>query len=95
MHQRDLDRFMRKFYEDNNGCWIWTDYCVAQGYGRFSIKSVMYQAHKVSYEHFVGPVPEGLEIDHMCKVRGCVNPEHLQVITHKENVPRRRTIVTS
>lgn len=64
-------------------CWNWTGY-LNLGYGVFKSK----RAHRVAYEHLVGPIPEGLVIDHLCRNRACVNPEHMEPVTNKENVLR-------
>ena len=86
-----------------NGCWLWTGKLFSKGYGMFRRTEnrvrKTYYAHKFSYELFVGPVPEGLELDHtchnsdctlanQCPHRRCVNPEHVEPVTHAENVRR-------
>jgi hypothetical protein len=68
--------------DKSDGCWDWTGYKTATGYGR--VQGTKY-AHRVAYELQVGPIPDGLEIDHLCRNRGCVNPAHLEVVTHQEN----------
>ena len=67
-------------------CWIWSGSVSTQGYGKFSNPSLL--AHRVSYESMVGPIPEGLAIDHLCRVRTCVNPAHLDPVTAAENTRR-------
>ena len=69
----------------SDGCWLWRGKCLASGYGYLSVEGQTTFAHRVSYEYHVGPIPEGLHIDHLCRVRNCVNPEHLEPVTHKEN----------
>ena len=71
-------------------CWLWTGKPEAHGYGRLSIgrvdgKPVRMQAHRFAYELTVGPVPDGMVLDHLCRVRLCVNPEHLEPVTVQEN----------
>lgn len=68
-------------------CWEWLGY-THKGYGQIDIAGRTRVVHEVMFEHFVGPVPEGLELDHVCRNRRCANPNHLEVITHQENVRR-------
>lgn len=83
------DRIKRHVKVDENGCWIWQLAIRQPGYGRITIqnKTGLY-AHRVSYEAFVGPIPEGLEIDHLCRVRACCNPQHLEAVTPQVNTLR-------
>lgn len=71
-----------------DACWLWTAFLPACGYGRFYVNGKLHLAHRISYEMFVGPIPEGLCLDHLCRVRNCVNPRHLEPVTHQENVRR-------
>jgi hypothetical protein len=83
-----LSRFMAKV-EEADGHWLWRAATAANGYGRFAVsKKDIRQAHRVAYELLVGPIPEGLEIDHLCRVRHCVRPEHLELVTRRENLLR-------
>lgn len=72
-----------------DGCWEWQGKKNDQGYGLFSLKSVWYLAHRIAYEDRVGPIPEGLVLDHVkergCTSRSCVNPSHLEPVTQVEN----------
>ncbi len=70
------------------GCWFWTGTRKSTGYGQFWNGHRTVQAHRWSWEQRNGPIPEGLEIDHLCKQRDCVNPRHLEVVTRGENVRR-------
>lgn len=72
-----------------SGCWLWLGSIDRCGYGKMCNRRDRESlAHRNSYRAFVGPIPQGLEIDHLCKVRCCVNPLHLQAVTHRENVVR-------
>ena len=79
--------------EPNSGCWLWEAGCSRSGYGYISQARKMRQAHVVAYELFVGRVPEGKELDHLCGVRCCVNPAHLEPVTHRENLRRGKTLI--
>src|SRR4051812_21072155 len=84
-----LDRFWAKVQVGAPGqCWEWTATRDRGGYGRFYLRGGLAAAHRFSYQTFVGPIPEGLEIDHLCHNRGCVNPQHLDVVTRRENIKR-------
>jgi hypothetical protein len=78
------DRFWTSV--DTSGeCWLWTGSRQKNGYGRFSLKNRGRLAHRFAYELVVGPIPEGLEIDHLCRVRACVRPDHLEAVTRRVN----------
>ncbi len=88
MDMTAVERFTSKYtVEPNTGCWLWTAHVVKGGYGRFR-DGRMVLAHRWSYEHFNGPIPAGEEVDHLCRVRSCVNPQHLEAVTHVINVNR-------
>jgi len=74
--------------EKSSGCWIWKGY-IKNGYGVFNPGSLgPKQAHKLAWEDVRGEVPNGLVLDHLCRTRACVNPEHLEIVTIRENVLR-------
>lgn len=89
MDARALARFESKFaVEPNTGCWLWLGTVNANGYGVINLTVGERKAHRVSYEHYVGPIPAGLQLDHLCRQRCCVNPDHLEPVTNAENVRR-------
>lgn len=81
-------RFRTMYVEDESGCWLWIGSLNAGGYGQFNNGQTIVKAYRWSYEHHVGPVPEGLDLDHLCRVRHCVNPAHLEPVTRLENILR-------
>lgn len=84
------EQFFSKFVADaQTGCWLWTANKSKSGYGQFrKTTGINMRAHRYSYEFFRGKIPEGLVIDHLCMVKNCVNPCHLEVVTIKENTNR-------
>lgn len=85
-----VERFMEKIDRSagDGGCWLWTLVPHHSGYGLFQTGHGQVMAHRFSYELHVGPIPEGLQLDHLCRVRHCVNPAHLEPVTQSENVRR-------
>lgn len=67
------------------GCWLWTGTINYKGYGAISVNGRTKPAHRVVYEREIGPIPSGLVLDHLCRVRNCVNPAHLEAVTTAEN----------
>lgn len=79
-------------YVDTAGdCWQWTG-AVSGGYGRTRVDGRQYQAHRVTYAHFIGPIPEGHHVDHLCRNQLCVRPSHLEAVTPQMNVRRGTSI---
>jgi len=86
--QNPRKRFERKF-EKTSGCWIWkTGTNGKNGYGMFFDGARKVCAHRFSWELYRGPIPVGMEVDHLCKTRLCVNPDHMEVVTRAENIRR-------
>lgn len=91
--------------DKSTDCWTWTGPTVSGGYGRvtWSVapgKLIWRSTHRVMYRHLVGDIPEGLDLDHLCRNRACCNPEHLEPVTRQVNllrgdtIPARRAAVT-
>ena len=72
-------------------CWLWQGGKNHKGYGYISVDGKMKSVHRVSYELLVGKIPDGLQLDHLCKIRNCVKPEHLDPVTLQENIKRGDT----
>ena len=69
-------------------CWLWKGQVGGTGYGRVRIGGRMHAVHRVAYELAKGPIPVGLQLDHLCRVRHCCNPSHLEAVTQQENIRR-------
>jgi hypothetical protein len=83
-------KIWRQLSETNEkGCWLWTGaICRKTGYGHAGFKGKVYTVHSLVFEHYHGTVPLGLELDHLCRIRRCWNPDHLEPVTHKVNCDR-------
>lgn len=96
-----MDRLMARVIVTASGCWIYTGPLNHGGYGVISIgqrtdgRSIQRRAHRVAYEHLVGPIPDGLTLDHLCRTPACVNPSHLEPVTAAENIKRAAASITT
>jgi HNH endonuclease len=84
------ERFAAKVrINEATGCWLWQASKDPRGYGQINVDGRPTKAQRVAWELFVGPIPEGLHIDHLCRVPSCVNPAHLEPVTAAENTRRQ------
>lgn len=89
----DLTRFAQYVELGYADHWLWAGSCNKKGYGRFWFHGGSKEAHRVAYRLLVEEIPEGLEIDHLCRIRNCVNPAHLQPVTPEVNYRRGRGVL--
>lgn len=93
---RTLEEAMAKYLNKNSGifgenesypteCWIWTGPISGSGYGKVTLGNIQYTAHRIIYETIIGKIPKELELDHLCRVRPCCRPLHLEPVTGREN----------
>ena len=83
------DRFWSKVVpEPNSGCWLWVGSIKNNGYAQVTFKCEVEYAHRLAYSALVGKIEDSLQIDHLCKVKCCVNPIHLEVVSQQENLRR-------
>lgn len=88
--EKNKERFLSKiqFPDDLNGCWLWTGSLYTDGYGVFYADGTKYLAHRYAYLLFNGALTPNLVMDHLCRNHRCVNPHHLEQVTHQENMLR-------
>lgn len=92
----DKERFDGKWKLDpSSGCWLWTASKDSDGYGQFWQKGHLPKAHRAAWRLYRGPIPEGAQIDHLCRVRHCVNPDHLRLVTLVQNVLENSASITA
>lgn len=91
-----LSRFNKKVQiNPSPACWEWIGAKDSSGYGSMGVRNrKICSAHRLSYEHYIGPIPADKVIDHLCRNRSCVNPKHLELVTRRENTMRGETIPT-
>lgn len=82
--------------DSQTGCWVWQKSLTTSGYGKIATRENgryrWWATHRLMYERYVGPIPEGLVTDHLCRNRACCNPEHLEPVTQRENLLRAETL---
>lgn len=85
-----LDRVFARVRTDERGCWVYAGAKTSNGYGHVNTGGTprFRYTHRLVYEEMVGSIPLGTEIDHLCRNRACCNPEHLEAVSHVENVRR-------
>ena len=85
------DTFVKSFTVEEDGCWLWHGWMRPDGWGQLTgPNGKTVGAHRAAWMIAVGPIPEGLAIDHLCNVRACVNPDHMELVTKGENTRRAR-----
>ncbi len=85
-----IDRLLDNAAPGEGDCWLWTGALSKSGYGRIKTSDGHMRPHRAAYEVFIAPIPDGLELDHLCRVRHCINPWHLEPVTHDINMERAR-----
>lgn len=89
------DRFWAKV-ERTETCWLWMGAPSRKGYAQFRTpEGKQVAVHRLAYAHIYGPIPDGMTLDHLCRVHNCVNPEHLEPVTRGENVLRGQTLAAA
>jgi hypothetical protein len=89
---RQITNFFAKVNKIPGGCWLWIGCTNERGYGEVQLNTTRFLAHRVSFTYFKGPIPNNLQLDHLCRVHNCVNPQHLEPVTMRENILRGKTI---
>lgn len=88
MRRKGLEGILARFEINSRGCWEWTGSLSAKGYAVATVEGRYVRVHRYVYEKLVGPIPVGLEPDHLCRNHKCINPDHLELVTHLENLER-------
>lgn len=92
MNFNDDRRILRRAWQnvvfDESGCWIWKGIPAKNGYGTLSINGKTHYAHRIMYQRYRGPIPSDLQCDHLCRIRSCCKPGHIELVTRKENILR-------
>lgn len=87
-HEPCRHRIERFIERSDEGCWLWTGALNPNGYGLIFLAETARLAHRVAYTEYVGPIPDGMPLDHLCRVKRCVAPDHLEAVTASENTRR-------
>lgn len=88
------DKLLARVQKAEHGCWDWTGFKDREGRGRFYVRGRQQFAYRIAYEEWVGPIPEGLVLDHLCQNPTCINPKHLEPVTAGENTTRHFNSLT-
>lgn len=95
MNETQIDNFLNKIeinYKEPNGCWLWVGCLSPKGYGVVNLNNRAYRSHRVAWEYWMkDEIPKDKVINHLCSVRNCVNPHHLEVVSQRENVRKAKT----
>lgn len=91
MRRNTLDSIIARCVVNDDGCWLWPQAQSQGGYGRCSVAGVAYYVHRYVYEQLRGPIPDRLQLDHLCRQPACANPDHLEPVTCRENLLRGNT----
>lgn len=93
------ERLLARSEKTAEGCRRWTGAHVPKGYGQISVDGRVRSVHVVAHEVWAGPVPEGYDVDHVhargCRYRDCIEPSHLEAVTHAENIRRAKELITA
>lgn len=95
MKREPIERAWPKIQRQPDGCWQWVAGVASNGYGTWSLHGRTNSAHRLLYTLLVGPVPAGLDLDHLCRNRLCVNPSHLEPVTRQVNLLRGDTLAAA
>jgi hypothetical protein len=87
-----LYKILEKVAKTESECWLWLGPNNGNGYGTINVLGKQSYVHRLMFIYYKGEIPEGKEIDHLCRNRGCCNPEHMEAVTHRENMLRGKTL---
>lgn len=90
-----LEERLTRLSVRDGACLLWTGHLTPAGYGSMKVKGTTVGVHRVAHEVWIGPIPAGLEVDHLCGNRACLEPAHLEAVTHRENLRRSSNWIAS